>query len=118
MKHAYPVCIAALCICAEPAFAKDQSFNVAAQRLDTALIALGQQAQISIGGVDAQLGGTRSGAVRGRMSVTRALQKMLQGTGYDFVAVDASTYRIIRAAPKRVARLPKPPKSPKIWKMI
>lgn len=114
MKYAYPVSIAALCICAEPAFARDQNFDIAAQRLDTALIALGQQAQISIGGVDARLGGTRSGAVRGRMSVTRALQKMLQGTGYDFVAVDASTYRIIRAAPKSVARRPKLPKPQKV----
>lgn len=112
MKHVYPAFIAALLICAEPAFAKDQNFNISAQRLDTALIALGQQAQISIGGVDAQLGGTRSGGVRGRMSVTRALQKMLQGTGFDFVAVDTSTYRIVRAAPKRVARRPQLPKSP------
>jgi iron complex outermembrane recepter protein len=111
MKFAYPVCIAALCICAQPAFAKDQNFNIPAQRLDTALIALGQQAQISIGGIDARLGGTRSGAVHGRMSITRALQKMLQGTGYDFVAVDASTFRIVRSAPKRVARPPKPPKA-------
>lgn len=114
MKLAYPVCIAALCVGAEPAFAKDQNFNIAAQRLDTALIALGQQAQISIGGVDARLGGARSQAVRGKMSVTRALQKILKGTGYDFIVVDASTYRIIRAAPKRAIRSSKTKKPPKV----
>jgi iron complex outermembrane recepter protein len=113
MKPAYAVCFAAVCVCAGPAFARNQNFDIPAQRLDTALIVLGQQAQISIGGVDARLGSARSGAVRGKMSVARALQKMLKGTHYDFVVVDASTYRIIRAAPKRVVRPPKLKKPPK-----
>jgi iron complex outermembrane recepter protein len=103
-----------LCVCASPALAKDQNFNIPAQRLDAALITLGQQAQISLGGIDARLGIVRSKPVRGKMSVTRALQKMLQNTGFDFIAVDATTYRIIRTAPKRIVRLPKSPKPPKV----
>ena len=107
MKIAYSALLMMPCICASPAFANDQNFNIPSQRLDAALIALGQQAQVSLGGVDAKLGSVRSRAVRGRMSVRSALQKMLQGTGFDFVAVDANTYRIIRAAPKRALRPPK-----------
>jgi iron complex outermembrane recepter protein len=102
-----------LCAAASPALAKDQNFNIPAQRLDTALIALGQQAQISLGGMDARLSSVRSRPVRGKMSITHALQKMLQGTGFDFVAVDATTYRIFRAATKRAARLPRQPKPAK-----
>ena len=110
MRIAHPACLVILCSCASPAFAKDQNYNIPAQRLDTALIALGQQAQISIGGGDARLGSARSREVRGTMSVTRALQKILQGSGFDFVSVDATTYRIIRTAPKRFTRAPKQPK--------
>ncbi len=110
MRVAYHAAVLMLCAAASPAFAKDQSFNIPAQRLDTALIALGQQAQISLGGVDARLGSVRSQPVQGKMSVTRALQKMLIGTGFDFIAVDTTTYRIVRAKPKRVARGGQPPK--------
>jgi iron complex outermembrane recepter protein len=113
MRIAYPACLTMLCVCASPAFAKDQVFNIPSQRLDTALIAMGEQAQISIGGVDPRLGGVRSRPVRGKMSVTKALSKMLRGTSFDFVAVDAATYRVVRAAPQRVTRAPKPPKPSK-----
>ncbi len=108
MRIAYTASLIVLSICASPAFAKDQNFNIPAQRLDTALIALGQQAQISLGGVDARLGNVRSQQIRGKLSVPRALQKMLRGTGFDFIAVDETTYRIVRAAPKRGARSPWP----------
>ncbi|WP_411291480.1 TonB-dependent receptor [Sphingorhabdus sp.] len=112
MKIAYPAAVAILCAAACPAFARDQNVNIPAQRLDSALIALGQQAQISLGGVDARLSSVRSQSVRGKMSIPRALQKMLRGTGFDFIAVDAITYRIVRADPKRAARLPKPTNPP------
>ena len=100
-------------VCACPAVAATRhSFNVPAQRLDAALIVLGEQAQISIGGVDIRLAAVQSKAVRGTMPVARALQIMLQGTGFDFVAVDASTFRVFRAAPTRL-RTPQKPAKPR-----
>ncbi len=111
MKIAGAALVSALCVCASPAFAKGQQyFNLPAQRLDVALIALGSQASVSIGGVDTRLGTVRSHPVRGTMSTVRALQIMLEGTGFDFTVVDASTFRIIRAAPKRIVSPAKPPK--------
>lgn len=110
MRIAYPIAVVMLCAAVSPAFAKDQNFNIPAQRLDTALIALGQQAQISVGGIDARLGSVRSQPVLGKMSVTRALKRMLRDTGFDFIAVDATTYRIVSAVPKRAAQPKKPPR--------
>jgi outer membrane receptor protein involved in Fe transport len=102
-------------LCAAPALAGQQySFNIPAQRLDTALIALGDQARISIGGMDAGLSGQRSGSVRGRMSVDHALGILLRGTGFGYVRIDASTFRIVRAvATKRPPPPPLPPKPPR-----
>jgi iron complex outermembrane recepter protein len=119
MKSAYPAFITLACICAAPALADARhSFNIPAQRLDTALIALGGQAHISIGGVDARLAVTQSRAVRGTMPVARALQIMLRGTGFDFAPVDAQSIRIIRAVPKPAKPVPPPkPTTPKPSKL-
>ncbi len=95
-------------ICASPALGENRhDFNIPAQRLDLALIALGSQARISIGGVDARLSIARSKLVRGRMSVSHALRVMLHDTGFDFVMVDDSTVRIVSAVVSR-----KPPAKP------
>jgi iron complex outermembrane recepter protein len=85
--------------------AEPRSFNIPAQRLDTALIALGDQAQISIGGVDGRMGAARSKVVRGRMSISRALQIMLHNTDFTFEQIDANTVRIVHSAPARKPRL-------------
>jgi iron complex outermembrane recepter protein len=103
-------CMMIAALCAAPALAAQQyPFNIPAQRLDTALIALGDQARISIGGMDAGLASQRSSGVRGRMSVDHALAILLRGTNFSFVRIDASTIRIVRAAVKR----PPPPPAPK-----
>jgi iron complex outermembrane recepter protein len=89
--------------------------DIPAQRLDTALFALGAQTQISVGGDDARIARARSHAVRGKMTVAQALARMLRGTEFDFVLIDAGTVRIVRAMPKPVAPKPVPaaPPAPK-----
>jgi iron complex outermembrane recepter protein len=98
----------AACLAAAPYSASARSaFNIPAQRLDSALIALGKQAQISIGGIDEQIARARSAPVRGATSVRGALKAMLRNSGYDFVMIDAQTVRIIKATPRHPA-VPKP----------
>lgn len=95
-------------LAASPAVAAEtRNFDIPAQRLDNALIALGNETQISIGGIDQRLAGVHSKPVRGRMTIAQALTMMLRGTGFTYQIVDAGTVRIIAAAPPRVR--PKPP---------
>jgi iron complex outermembrane recepter protein len=107
MKLVYPLSLAIIFACASPAMANPQNFNIPADRLDIALIQLAQQSGISIGGVDSKLAAVRSRGVRGKMQVSRALNIMLKGTGFDFVAVDATTYRIIRQIVKPLSPVAK-----------
>ncbi|MEY4500420.1 MAG: hypothetical protein RIS52_310 [Pseudomonadota bacterium] len=115
MKALFALTTAAAFTVAAPAFAApNYLFTIPAQHLDGALIALGEQAQISIGGIDPTLARVWSNPVRGRMSVRQALTMMLRNTGFTFEQIDSRTYRIVRAkqlakpaAPKRVT--PKPP---------
>jgi len=97
--------------------AESRQFDIPAQRLDNALITLGNAAQISIGGIDQRLAGARSKAVRGRMTIAQALTMMLRGTGFTYQIVDSQTVRIIaippRAKPKPAARRPALPESPR-----
>ncbi len=93
---AVSVSVTAAPVIAAPRF----GFDIPAQRLDSALIALGNQAQISIGGIDARIASARSNTIRGRMPVRRALVIMLRNTGFTFQQIDASTFHILRAPPK------------------
>jgi iron complex outermembrane recepter protein len=106
MRYAISAVVFAVGIIASPAYAQSKAnFNIPAQRLDAALIALGEQAQISIGGIDARLSTARGKAVRGRLSISDALTKLLRETGFDFILIDARTVRVIRA------KLKPPPKA-------
>ena len=107
MKFAYPLSLAVLCACPSPATANPKNLNIPAGRLDVALIQLAQQSGISIGGGDPKLANVRSQRVRGKMQVSRALNIMLKGTGFDFVAVDVTTYRIIRQIVKPLSPVTK-----------
>jgi iron complex outermembrane recepter protein len=92
-----------------PALAQaKRRFDIPAQRLDTALFALGEQAQISIGGADPRIMNARSHEVRGMMTIARALSIMLRGTDFDFVNIDAGTVRIVRLARKSPPLPPEP----------
>jgi outer membrane receptor protein involved in Fe transport len=101
-----------LCMAAAPADAQESvQFNIPAARLSDALIALGEQARITIGASDPGLATIRSRPLRGRMSVRAALGRLLAGTGYGFIFVDARTVRIVRATSTARPR-PAPPPSP------
>ncbi len=99
--------MAASCGVTVPAQAANQiSFDIPAQPLDHALIVLGNQAHISVGGMDRGIDAVRGNAVRGKMPIARALRIMLRDTGFTFVEIDAHTIRIVRA---RLSRSPAKP---------
>ncbi|MGQ3176865.1 MAG: TonB-dependent receptor, partial [Blastomonas fulva] len=54
--------------------------DIAAGRLDTAIIALGRQAGISIGLTDRQIGAHRVRRLRGTMTTREALDRLLQAS--------------------------------------
>jgi len=85
-------------------------FDVKASTLGQALIALGQQAHVTIGVTDSRAAATRTSAVRGRMELRQALGKLLAGTGYTFI-LNGGSVRIIPAVVVRSnrARPPDPP---------
>ncbi|MEA3030704.1 MAG: hypothetical protein QOG13_2029 [Sphingomonadales bacterium] len=102
-----------LCIAAAPADAQESvQFDIPAGRLGDALIALGEQARITIGASDPGLARIRSQPLRGRMSVRAALSRLLAGTGYSFTFVDARTVRIVRAPRPSPPRPALPPSRP------
>jgi outer membrane receptor protein involved in Fe transport len=111
------VCIAALCLAATPATAQEVAFDIPAGRLSDALVALGEQAGITIGASDPGLASVRSRQVRGRMTVREALSRLLAGTGYRFAFVAPGTVRVTRIAvtdpaPRPVDRPAPPPPPP------
>ena len=111
MRLLPPAIALVVCVCTAPAGAETiRNFNIPSQRLDSALIALGGQAQISIGSVDTRLSVAQSRAVHGRMTVSSALKRMLRGTGFDYVRIDSATVRIVPAAPPRLVSRSKRPK--------
>jgi outer membrane receptor protein involved in Fe transport len=103
---AFPI----LCMAASPAAAAEVQFDIPAGRLSDALIALAEQAGITIGLGDPALAGLRSRPLHGRMPVQAALARLLAGSGYRYEFVDARAVRILRAAapPARPAAPPRP----------
>ena len=66
--------------------------NIPAGGLSDALVALGQQAQVQIAFLPDRVGNRRSKAVKGRMTVDAALQKLLAGSGLRFNRVSAGSF--------------------------
>ncbi|TDW67531.1 outer membrane receptor protein involved in Fe transport [Novosphingobium sp. PhB55] len=81
-----------------------QAFAVPSGRLSDALIALSEQAGISIAIGDPRLDALPTRGVRGRYEVSEALRRVLEGSGYGFVFVNARTVRLVRQAPVRPRR--------------
>lgn len=106
-----PVAAIAIFAATPAAAAESRNFDIPAQRLDNALIALGNETQISIGGIDQRLAGARSKPVRGRMTIAQALTTMLRGTGFTYQIVDAETVRIVPVPLPRTR--PKPAPAPR-----
>jgi outer membrane receptor protein involved in Fe transport len=67
--------------------------------LQSAILAIGAQAGVTIGLTDPALADVRVRGIEGRMPVATALRRLLAGTPADFVAADAQTFRIVRRAP-------------------
>lgn len=86
-----------------------QSFAVPAGRLSDALIALSEQAGISIALGDPRLDALRTRGVNGRYTLPDALARLLSGSGYGFVFVDARTVRLVRQPPRPAPRPVVPP---------
>lgn len=112
------VAAASLIICTAPApasAAQTLSFDIRAGRLSDSLVALGEQAGITIDASDPALASIRSRAVRGQMTVAGALRRLLAGTGYTFRFVAPGAVRIVRAPeppPRRIPPRPKPVRDP------
>ncbi|WCT73316.1 TonB-dependent receptor [Sphingomonas naphthae] len=76
------------------------AFDVPGGRLEVALQRLARQANIDIGGVDLVVPGTAVRALKGRMPVARALDRLLAGSGLAAVAVGPGAWRLERAKPR------------------
>jgi iron complex outermembrane receptor protein len=100
---------------APAAAAQTMKFDIRPGRLSDALIALGEQARITVDASDPKLASIPSRAVRGRMTAQGALARLLEGTGYSFRFVAPGAVRIVRKPvppPRRVQPRPKPVPAP------
>src|SRR4051812_39137479 len=73
-----------VCLAASPAAAANKAFNIQAGRLSEALIALAEQAGITIAVTDPAVAALGARPLHGRMSVRAALSQLLAGTGYRY----------------------------------
>ncbi|WP_166942498.1 TonB-dependent receptor [Sphingopyxis panaciterrae] len=96
--------------------AEERAFDVPSGSLSGTLPILSRQAGVSISVVDAGLWQSRVKPVRGRMSIEKAIRRMLQGSDARIVRVSTTSWRIERRPPPRkVARRatsPPPPAPP------
>ncbi|MFN3820249.1 TonB-dependent receptor domain-containing protein [Blastomonas sp.] len=89
---AFPLLVVASPVLAEaPA-----SIDIAAGRLDAAIITLGRQAGINIGISDRQLGAHRVLRLRGRMTPAQALERLLKDSDAHPVRLASGHWRIVR----------------------
>jgi outer membrane receptor protein involved in Fe transport len=91
---------------AAPARAQTAAFDIPAGRLSDALIALAEQAGITVAADEPGLTSARVPALRGRMEARSALARLLAGTPYRFVFVGPGAVRILSARPPRQAAPP------------
>lgn len=110
-RHSLTLPLLAL-ICAAPAQAGDvRPINLPAGELRHAVATLGKQAGISVSVPDRMLWRARVPAVRGRMTARQALARMLDESDARAVALDARSWKIVRAA-RRSPVPAAPPPSP------
>ena len=84
---------------ASPASAQSKAFEVPAQAAASGIAELGRQADIQIVAARRYTQNKRANAVRGAMTVERALAVLLDGTGLVARRTGAQTYSIVPAAP-------------------
>ncbi|WP_241659771.1 TonB-dependent receptor domain-containing protein [Sphingomonas glacialis] len=104
-----PLAIALATLLPESARAQGVQVAIAAEPLDRALTALAQQSGFDIISTEPGLSRVRARAVRGRMAPREALRRLLDGTGYRAIAIDARSYRVVRAPVATIAPRPRPP---------
>ena len=85
--------------------AKSVLLDIPPGSLRAAIVAIGVDANATIGLTDPALGLTQVAGLHGRMSVAKGLRRLLAGSSATFVQVDTETFRIIR-------RTPPPPRPP------
>lgn len=91
-----------LCALACPALANAEPavrIDVPGGRLDAAIVALGQQAGVSIGLNDRRIGTVRVRRLRGTMTVQHALRRLLDGENARAVRLTTGDWRVVRTAP-------------------
>jgi outer membrane receptor protein involved in Fe transport len=93
-----PILLIALACLASVAQARDARISIPATTLDAALALLGRETGADVISTEPGLRGVRTVAVQGTMSVHAALDRLLKGSGYRAIAVDARSFRIVRAA--------------------
>ncbi|HET8613747.1 MAG TPA: TonB-dependent receptor [Sphingomonas sp.] len=101
------VAAAALCLFASiaPAQAAERRrYAIPPGSLADTLIAVGEQAGVTIGVSDTRARLEPSRGLHGLYSLRAALKAVLRGSGYDFVFADPQTVRIVRAADHKPSR--------------
>ena len=88
--------------------------SIPATTLDAALTALARQSGADIISTESGLRATRVKSVEGQMPIGAALDRLLAGTGYRAIAIDAHSFRVVRAAVVKAPRprRPAPPPEP------
>ena len=95
---------ALLCCLTAPATAAERPFNLPAQPLRSALIALAAEADVSIGLSGVNLAGKTSRSLAGYTDFEEALARLLVGSGLAFRAIDPTTYLIYELAAPETAQ--------------
>jgi len=108
VRIAEPVLAITLLVASQAASARPIRVDIPDGTLGQALIALGEQAHITIGITDTRIAAIRSRSVRGRMELRQALTKLLSGTGYSFI-LKGGAVQIVPAMPVRAADRTHPP---------
>lgn len=90
-----------------PAVARDTPIAIPAATLDAALTLLARAANVEIISTEPGLRLIRTRGVQGSMPVRRALDRLLDGTGYRAITLAGGGYRVVRGA------LPRPPRPPR-----
>ncbi|PAL24288.1 TonB-dependent receptor [Sphingopyxis sp. GW247-27LB] len=92
--------VAAGCVAAaSPAAAQTKTFDIAAQPAATGISTLGRQADVQIAASRRVTKGKRTNAVRGTMTVEKALQQLLDRTGLIARRTGPATFAVIAAGP-------------------
>ena len=100
IRNTAVVSAATLCATAiaAPAAAQSKQYEVPAQAAQSAISALGRQADIQIIAARSITAGKRTNAVRGNMTIEQALETLLRGTGLTARKIGTQTYTVIPLA--------------------